>query len=104
MTFDGAGNYTLNAKATHSVNVGDNASINVGAAEKGQSAPSCLTMDSAGNIKLKGSTNIRLEIDEDTYIDLTSRLKLRLKQLQFLLLVLPVLLLVVMKELKGLEG
>ena len=72
MTFDGAGNYTLNAKATHSVNVGDNASINVGAAEKGQSAPSCLTMDSAGNIKLKGSTNIRLEIDEDTYIDLTS--------------------------------
>ncbi|WP_449030542.1 type VI secretion system Vgr family protein [Prevotella melaninogenica] len=72
MNFDGAGNYTLNAKATHSVNAGDNASINVGAAEKGQSAPSCLTMDSAGNIKLKGSTNIRLEIDEDTYIDLTS--------------------------------
>ena len=72
MTFDGAGNSTLNAKATHSVNVGDNASINVGAAEKGQSAPSCLTMDSAGNIKLKGSTNIRLEIDNDTYIDLTS--------------------------------
>ena len=72
MTFDGAGNSTLNAKATHSVNAGDNASINVGAAEKGQSAPSCLTMDSAGNIKLKGSTNIRLEIDKDTYIDLTS--------------------------------
>ena len=72
MTFDGAGNSTLKAKATHTVNAGDNASINVGAAEKGQSAPSCLTMDSAGNIKLKGSTNIRLEIDEDTYIDLTS--------------------------------
>nr|WP_257880981.1 phage baseplate assembly protein V [Prevotella melaninogenica] len=72
MTFDGAGNSTLNAKATHSVNVGDNASINVGTAKKGEGAPSCLTMDSAGNIKLKGSSNIRLEIDENTYIDLTS--------------------------------
>ena len=72
MNFDGAGNSTLNAKATHSVNVGDNASINVGTAKKGESAPSCLTMDSAGNIKLKGSSNIRLEIDENTYIDLTS--------------------------------
>ena len=72
MNFDDAGNSTLNAKATHSVNVGDNASINVGTAKKGESAPSCLTMDSAGNIKLKGSSNIRLEIDENTYIDLTS--------------------------------
>ena len=72
MNFDGGGNSKLTSKATHTVNVGDNASINVGAAEKGQSAPSCLTMDSAGNIKLKGSTNIRLEIDKDTYIDLTS--------------------------------
>ena len=71
MTFDGAGNSTLNAKATHSVNVGDNASINVGTAEKGQSAPSCLTMDSAGNIKLNGTSNIHLEVDENTYIDLT---------------------------------
>ena len=71
MNFDGAGNSTLNAKATHSVNVGDNASINVGTAKKGESAPSCLTMDSAGNIKLNGTSNIHLEVDENTYIDLT---------------------------------
>ena len=72
MNFDGDGNSKLTSKSTHTVNAGDNASINVGTAEKGKSAPSCLTMDSAGNIKLKGSTNIRLEIDENTYIDLTS--------------------------------
>ena len=72
MNFDGDGNSKLTSKATHTVNAGDNASINVGTAEKGQSAPSCLRMDSAGNIKLKGSSNIRLEIDENTYIDLTS--------------------------------
>ena len=50
MNFDGDGNSKLTSKATHTVNAGDNASINVGTAEKGKSAPSCLTMDSAGNI------------------------------------------------------
>lgn len=72
MNFDGAGNSTLNAKATHTVNAGDNASINVGTAEKGQSAPSFLTMDSAGNITLKSSSSIRLSIDDKTCIELTS--------------------------------
>lgn len=72
MNFDGGGNSKLTSKATHTVNVGDNASINVGTAEKGKSAPSFLTMDSAGNIKLKGSSSIRLEIDDKTYIELTS--------------------------------
>ena len=62
MNFDGAGNSTLNAKATHSVNAGSNASINVG---KGKCL---LNMDSAGNITLDGNSTITLSVKSSKII------------------------------------
>ena len=62
MNFDGAGNSTLKAKATHSVNAGSNASINVG---KGKSV---LEMSSGGNIKLKGESTITLSVGSSEII------------------------------------
>ena len=70
MNFDGAGNSTLSSNDSHTIEAGSNASINVGGA-KGGGAPSFLTMGSDGSIKLKGSSSIRLEIDDGTYISLT---------------------------------
>ena len=62
MNFDGAGNSTLNAKATHSVSAGNNASVNVG---KGKCL---LNMDSAGNITLDGNSTITLSVKSSKII------------------------------------
>ena len=56
MNFDGAGNSTLNANSTHSVNAGSNSSINVG---KGASE---LNMDSGGNIDVMGESNVNIKV------------------------------------------
>ena len=67
MNFDGGGNSKLTSKATHSVNAGSNASINVG---KGKSV---LEMSSGGNIKLKGKSTITLSVgSSEIIIDNTS--------------------------------
>ena len=67
MNFDGAGNSTLNAKATHSVNAGSNASVNVG---KGVCL---LNMDSGGNITLDGNSTITIKVGSSKItIDTTS--------------------------------
>ena len=62
MNFDGGGNSTLNAKATHSVSAGNNASVNVG---KGVCL---LNMDSAGNITLDGNSTITLSVKSSKII------------------------------------
>ena len=62
MNFDGGGNSTLNAKATHSVSAGNNASVNVG---KGKCL---LNMDSAGNITLDGNSTITLSVKSSKII------------------------------------
>ncbi|QUB91507.1 type VI secretion system Vgr family protein [Prevotella denticola] len=67
MNFDGAGNSTLNANATHSVNAGSNASVNVG---KGVCL---LNMDSGGNITLDGNSTITIKVGSSKItIDTTS--------------------------------
>ncbi|EFB30442.1 hypothetical protein HMPREF0971_03238, partial [Segatella oris F0302] len=73
MNFDGGGNATTNAKATYSVNAGDQALINVGAT-KSSPAQSTLTMNANGIIDLSGKTNIKLKIDDDTYIEMSAGL------------------------------
>ena len=62
MNFDGGGNSTLKAKATHSVSAGNNASVNVG---KGKCL---LNMDSAGNITLDGNSTITLSVKSSKII------------------------------------
>ena len=62
MNFDGGGNSKLTSKATHSVNAGSNASINVG---KGKCL---LNMDSAGNITLDGNSTITLSVKSSKII------------------------------------
>ena len=58
MNFDGGGNQTLATKASATTTVGKDASV--------------LRMDKDGVIKLSGHNNIKLEIDKNTYIEMSA--------------------------------
>ena len=58
MNFDGAGNQTLATKASTTTTVGKDASV--------------LRMDKDGVIKLSGHKKIKLKIDENTYIEMST--------------------------------
>ena len=58
MNFDGAGNQSLATRASATTTVGKDASV--------------LRMDKDGVIRLSGHNNIKLEIDKDTYIEMSA--------------------------------